>query len=167
MINGFSSKYVLLMMTFSIWSGLKAQEDTIPELLEKYNDKTVEYITADSLQEQYDQFIVLDTRTKKEYEVSHLPSAIWVGQRLRKNRLPQMKPDQKVVVYCTVGVRSEDFGEQLLNEGYKNVFNLYGSIFYWKDAGYEVVDMDGKATEKVHTFSKKWSQYLKTGEKVF
>ena len=167
MIKGLLSKYILLMMTFTVWSGLNAQEDTIPELLEKYNDETVEYITADSLQNQYHEFIVLDTRTKKEYEVSHLPGAIWVGPRLRKNRLPQMKPNQKVVVYCTVGVRSEDFGEQLLSEGFKNVFNLYGSIFYWKDAGHEVVDMDGKATEKVHTYSKKWSRYLNTGEKVY
>ncbi len=155
------------MMTFSVLSCLKAQEDSIPELLEKYNDQTVEYITADALKKQYDEFVVLDTRTKKEYEVSHLPGAIWVGQRLRESRLPEIKPNQKVVVYCTVGVRSEDFGERLLDMGYKNIFNLYGSIFYWKDAGHEVVDMDGKATEKVHTYSKKWSKYLKTGEKVY
>ncbi|HCQ29365.1 MAG TPA: rhodanese-like domain-containing protein, partial [Flavobacteriales bacterium] len=51
--------------------------------------------------------------------------------------------------------------------GYKNVFNLYGGIFDWKNKGFRVVDNQGKETEKVHPYNEKWGVWLTKGEKAY
>jgi rhodanese-related sulfurtransferase len=142
-----------------------AKAQSIDNLLKKYNRHSVPYISVQELAMDYDEYVVLDTRKKEEYDVSHLPSAIWVGEKWRSST--RFKKKDKLVVYCSVGVRSEYYGEQLQKAGYTDVKNLYGSIFAWKDAGFEVVDPAGKPTENVHTFSKNWGKYLKTGNKVY
>ena len=72
-----------------------------------------------------------------------------------------------IVVYCSLGIRSEKISEKLKAEGYSNVRNLYGGIFEWKNKGFEVFDSEGKETEKVHAYSKSWSKWLKNGEKIY
>lgn len=157
-------------------TGGKAQRTDLDRLLERYNSGSVPYISVEELKMNYDDYLILDARQREEYQVSHLPGAIWVGEQFDKeeviqaiNQAHSFHPIQKssVVVYCSVGIRSEDFGDDMLEAGYMGVFNLYGSIFAWKDAGFEVVDPEGEPTDRVHVYSKKWGKYLKTGEKVF
>ncbi|MEL6718853.1 MAG: rhodanese-like domain-containing protein, partial [Bacteroidota bacterium] len=68
--------------------------------------------------------------------------------------------------YCSVGYRSEKISEQLLEAGFKDVSNLYGGIFEWKNQDHEVVDEKG-ATEKVHAYDRVWGFWLKEGKKVY
>jgi predicted sulfurtransferase len=72
-----------------------------------------------------------------------------------------------IVVYCSIGVRSEQIGEKLLKLGYKNVYNLYGGIFEYKNSGGKVVNNQNKVTDSIHTFNKTWSAYLTKGIKVY
>lgn len=139
-------------------------------LLEKYNTRSIPYISVEMLQaKQNNSVTILDTRKLEEYQVSHIPNAIWVGERLDRQLLDSLviKKDQEIIVYCSVGIRSEQYGEQLKKAGYEDVKNLYGSIFSWKDAGYTVLDSLENPTEKIHVFAKPWAKYLKTGEKVY
>jgi rhodanese-related sulfurtransferase len=164
--------FILLIM-FSLFSCVMfsqnkgSQEKGVRELLSAYNKMSVPYISVQTLRMDYEDYVILDTRKKEEYDVSHLPGAIWAGEKFDLTKLPELKRDSKIVVYCTVGIRSEGYGEKMQKEGFINVQNLYGSIFYWKDAGYEVLDLNEEPTEKVHVFGKIWSKYLKTGEKVY
>ncbi|MGJ8683351.1 MAG: rhodanese-like domain-containing protein [Nonlabens sp.] len=158
-------KLILFISFLSVSMSIQAQE--INELLHQWNRMSVSYITVQTLKMEYDKYIILDTRKKPEYDVSHLPGAIWAGEKLDLKLLKDISKEKPIVVYCSVGIRSEDYGEELLKTGYEKVFNLYGSIFSWKDAGYEVVDIDGNKTNQVHVFSAAWAKYLKTGEKVF
>ena len=62
--------------------------------------------------------------------------------------------------------RQGSFVFKYVHSSYKRnqtVFNLYGGIFAWKDAGYSLKDSKNKTTMRVHTFSKNWEDYLKTG----
>jgi rhodanese-related sulfurtransferase len=168
--NSSISKMLWLAASFLFSTVMNAQETdnySIPKLLEKYNKESVNYIQVNALHNNYRDFIILDTRKRKEYDVSHLPDAIWAGDDLDLEKLPKIKKNQKIVVYCSVGIRSEGFGEQLREAGFTQVYNLYGSIFSWKDAGFEVVNVDGKPTDSVHVYSRKWGNYLKTGKKVY
>ena len=70
-------------------------------------------------------------------------------------------------MYCSLGIRSETVAHKLMQEGYTNVYNLYGGIFEWKNANFKVVDTLGNPTEKVHTFNKSWSKWLQKGKKVY
>lgn len=146
-----------------------SQAQSIDDALKKYNKNSVDYITVNDLNENYENFIILDTRKKEEFDISHLPGAIFVGDKQDYNTFLATQPDKSkpIVVYCSIGVRSEDCGETMSNENFTNVKNLYGGIFMWKDAGFKIVDNENKPTQTVHVYSKEWAQYLKTGKKVY
>jgi 3-mercaptopyruvate sulfurtransferase SseA len=72
-----------------------------------------------------------------------------------------------IVVYCSLGVRSENISEKLNAAGFTDVRNLYGGIFEWKNKHNPVFDSEEIETEKVHTYSKNWSKWLTNGEKIY
>ena len=129
------------------------------------------YISAETLKMSKEKTIILDAREESEFKVSHLKNAIFVGynqfdlnQTIAK--LPKDKTE-KIVVYCSLGIRSETIAHKLIQAGYTNVFNLYGGIFEWKNKDFQVVDTTGNETEKVHAFNKSWSKWLQKGVKVY
>jgi len=139
------------------------------ELLTKFNDETIPYMSVDELINE-DQIIIMDAREKHEYDVSHLKNAIYVGynsfdleviENIHKDK------DFKIVIYCSLGIRSEDIGELLKAANYTNVYNLYGGIFEWKNTGNVVYDNSNVETEKIHVSSEFWSKWLINGEKVY
>jgi rhodanese-related sulfurtransferase len=111
--------------------------------------------------------VFIDAREKVEFEVSHIPGAIYVGyDDFNIRTLDSIKKDQELVVYCSVGYRSEKIGERLLDAGFQYVTNLYGGIFLWVNEDYEVVDNNGPTTY-VHAYNRAWGQWLEKGEKVY
>ncbi|MCE2613210.1 rhodanese-like domain-containing protein [Flavobacteriaceae bacterium D16] len=144
-------------------------QQNIEEMLDLYNKESVPYIQVSELAKE-GELTLLDTRESEEFKVSHLENAKWVGYDqfdidLFLSRYPDK--NKPLVVYCSIGVRSEDIGEQLLEAGYTNVQNLYGGIFEWKNKGYPVVDTQEEITEKVHAYSKYWGKLLTNAEKVY
>lgn len=111
--------------------------------------------------------IFLDSRERNEFEVSHLKNAQWIGNSdFDINRVKDVPKNSPVIVYCSIGARSQTIGKQLKEAGYKNVYNLYGGIFHWVNEGFPVYN-DGNETSKVHAFNKKWGIWLNKGEKVY
>ncbi len=112
--------------------------------------------------------VLLDARQKKEFAVSHLPNARWIGyDDFELSRVSNVPKDAPVVVYCSVGYRSEKVGEKLRAAGFSNVKNLYGSLFEWVNQGNAVVDSTGRPTRRVHAYSRTWGIWLKGGDKVY
>lgn len=112
--------------------------------------------------------LFLDARERNEYDVSHIQGALWVGyDDFDMARLAGVPKETPLVVYCSVGYRSEKISERLLAAGYTNVANLYGGVFEWKNQDHPVVDPQGQPTEEVHAFNRTWGIWLKEGEKVY
>ena len=112
--------------------------------------------------------ILLDARELVEYNVSHLKNARFVGyDSFDINTLNDLDKTQEIVVYCSIGYRSEQITKQLCDQGYSNVRNLYGGIFEWKNQSQEVVDTLGKKTDNIHSFNKQWGMWLKKGKKIY
>ena len=131
-----------------------------------YKD-TVPLINVSDVKNQPDA-VLLDTRAKAEYDVSHLPNARWVGyDDFDLSRVADVPKNANVIVYCSVGYRSEKVGEKLLKAGYQRVRNLNGSLFEWVNEGNPVVTNEGKPTQRVHAYSKLWGIWLNRGEKVY
>jgi rhodanese-related sulfurtransferase len=162
-------KYIIIFL-FSFGSfGLQAQ-NSIKKLLKKHNDNSVTYITYKELKTLYKDIVLLDTRELKEYKTSHLKNAIHVGyDHFQINSIQKKIPnkDSQIVVYCSVGIRSESIGDRLKKIGYKNVKNLFGGIFEWKNNDQKVFNLKEQETDSVHTFNKAWSKWLQKGIKVY
>jgi rhodanese-related sulfurtransferase len=110
---------------------------------------------------------VLDAREKEEYGVSHLPKALWVGfDTFSLTSVAGLDKTKPILIYCTVGARSEQIGKLLQKNGFTKVYNLYGGILHWVNEGRQVV-VRGKPTSKVHTYSRTWGVWLSRGEKVY
>lgn len=107
-------------------------------------------------------FLMLDARESAEFEVSHLPGARWVGYKdFSLRRLAGIDKHQAIVVYCSVGYRSEKIAEQLQAAGYTKVYNLVGGIFEWANYGKPLVDKNNRPTREVHPYDKTWGRWLK------
>jgi len=140
----------------------------------KFNEKvaktlshTVDFISPATLSQTQDQAYIIDTRELEEYKVSHIPSAHYASYSdFDIEPYLDLPRDTTVVVYCSIGYRSEKIGEQLLEAGFKKVYNLYGSLFEWANQGYPMVDQAGEPTNTVHTYNKQWSRWVNDDGKI-
>jgi rhodanese-related sulfurtransferase len=116
--------------------------------------------------------LLLDFRSRVEYEVSHLAGAIWVADlkaaRMEIAKVRALDGNRKVVAYCSVGYRSADLVSQiqkLPDRGYAHeLFNLKGSLFAWANEGRPMVAKRGNAPEQaalqVHPYNNSWASLL-------
>jgi rhodanese-related sulfurtransferase len=160
-----------LFILFFLISSAITGPDKLAKLLRKWNHRNGPYIAAETIALKKTMVILLDAREKEEFKLSHLKNAIYVGYNHfnLKETIIQLPKDEstKIVVYCSLGIRSETIAHKLIQEGYKNVFNLYGGIFKWKNNDFKVMDTLGNETEKIHIFRKNWSTWLNKGEKIY
>lgn len=112
--------------------------------------------------------VFLDAREIEEYETSHISGARYVGyDKFSKKAVKDLPKDSEIIVYCSVGYRSERIGEKLQDMGFTSVKNLYGGVFQWKNEGKAVVDDQNQPTDTVHTYNRLWSVWLKNGVKKY
>lgn len=136
-------------------------------LLNTLYKKTVPLVSCEAAQKvSSTQF--LDSRALAEFNVSHIADARWVGyDDFSMDRVQDLDKNQPIIIYCSVGARSERIGKRLLDAGFTDVRNLNGSLFEWVNQGYPIVDANGHPTQKVHAYSPAWGMWLNKGEKVY
>ncbi|MDZ7879379.1 MAG: rhodanese-like domain-containing protein [Saprospiraceae bacterium] len=171
-------KAIIYVLSTIIWANCTAQTIQARPHSKNYKlEKTlramlrfsVPTIGVDSLVKMTDK-IVLDARERREFDVSHLPNAQYCGyDNFDPSVLNGIPKHKNIVVYCSIGVRSEKIVEKIKALGYTQVSNLYGSLFEWVNTGHQVVDSTGNNTRKVHTYSRLWAIYLdgKKADKVW
>ena len=98
-------------------------------------------ITPDEAKEIMDSgedYVLLDTREKDEYDAGHIPGAILIPHTEIKDRAEDIiiNKDVQILVYCRSGRRSKLAAEALLELGYTNI-KEFGGIIDWK---YEITD---------------------------
>lgn len=166
-----ATRYIIgLIILLGASIQLAAQQDYDEKLRSLYKN-TVVIITPTEVQqaiEKGEKLLLLDTRSPEEYKVSHLPGARFLDfNSYTRHDLEKIPTDTRIIVYCSVGYRSERIGEHLLKSGHKNVQNLYGGIFEWKNKGFSVVNKNNVVTDSVHTYNKNWSKWLIKGIRIY
>lgn len=141
----------------------KAYSFTLSKLL----SHTVPEISVTEAASQED-VLFLDAREVREFEVSRIQNALFVGyDNFDTATVSEIHKEQSIIVYCSVGYRSEKIAEKLLDLGFSDVSNLYGGIFEWKNQGFSVVDNKNELTENVHAYDRIWGVWLKRGKKIY
>lgn len=132
----------------------RKKSDIKVEKLDKSHD-----ITTEELQENYEDYKIVDVRTTKEYEGAvlydeakggHLPGAVNIqyvdifredGTLKDKETLTKLfdqsglKKEDKVVTYCTGGIRSAYVQIVMEMCGYENTYNYCQSYWRWAVVG--------------------------------
>ena len=81
--------------------------------------------------------IILDVRTRQEYDAGHIPGAILLPDHAVEAQAAYVLPDKNalILVYCKGGARSQGAAKLLVSMGYTNVCD-FGGIDSWP---YEIV----------------------------
>jgi rhodanese-related sulfurtransferase len=104
---------------------------------------------------------LLDVREPNEFAVSHLPGAIHISPKATAAEvLPKLDPNRPTVTYCSVGYRSSQLAQRLIEAGAKNVSNLEGSIFAWANEG-RPLEKSGQPAKTVHPYNRIFGRLLK------
>jgi len=83
--------------------------------------------------------VVLDVRTKKEYDAGHIPGAMlidWNSPDFEK-KVAALDKDKTYLVHCAVGGRSTKATAKLSSMNFKSVYNLQGGYNAWEKAGHK------------------------------
>jgi rhodanese-related sulfurtransferase len=129
---------------------------------------TVPELSVDSAKAISDSATIwLDAREENETQVSGINSATPVGyDKFNIKTLDGISKNSKIIVYCSVGYRSEKVAEKLIKAGFTDVSNLYGGIFEWVNAGNKTY-INKIITPKIHAYNKVWGAWVNKGEKVY
>ena len=101
-------------------------------------------INSDELETFIDKKYVklIDVRTPNEYNTGHIKTAINIDYYdedfdSKINKLDKSKP---IVFYCKSGGRSSKSASKLIQNGFKEIYNLEGGIDKWILNGKEILD---------------------------
>ncbi len=138
---------IATLLTFQV----NAYAETPKDIFEKQHAEvkaSVPTITiADFVKkmENDEEFILVDVRTKEEYDTAHIDSEMLVHiprgllefSGIKGGKLPE---GRTYIIYCKGGDRGAQAVQTLLNYGYKNVYNLDGGIKKWIAEGNTVTN---------------------------
>lgn len=74
--------------------------------------------------------ILIDVRSKQEYQEGHLSGAINIPEYeiMRRVEKEIPKKNQLIIIYCQYGGRSRNVYRIMKRFGYTNLYNLYGGL---------------------------------------
>jgi NADPH-dependent 2,4-dienoyl-CoA reductase/sulfur reductase-like enzyme/rhodanese-related sulfurtransferase/TusA-related sulfurtransferase len=78
--------------------------------------------------------VFIDVRTPEEFEVGSIENAININDLELRQRLSEIPKDKHIYVFCEVGFRGYLATRLLLQEGFKDVYNLTGGYKLLKTA---------------------------------
>ncbi len=86
-------------------------------------------------------FFLIDVRTPEEHISGFIPGTdtnIDFREIQFRHQEIGAKLNDHIVVYCQTGHRSNIAADTLMSLGYKNVYNVEGSMNAWEGAGYPI-----------------------------
>lgn len=75
------------------------------------------------------EFIVIDLRGRGYFLISHIKDAINVESLQRIAFIAQENADKKILLYCHSGATAADFGTQLAQKGFHNIYYVDDNYF--------------------------------------
>ena len=111
------------------------------------------------------QTIVFDVREEGEFEVSHLPNAIWVPPDFDAQEFIEDYGDaiagKQAVFYCSVGRRSSEFAQRVRQQNKDlKLANLERGLFNWVNENRQVVG------EGIHPYNAYWGRLIHDKNKI-
>ena len=131
--------FAALAASLALLSGCalsKAKADTAEDMTDK---AAYHKLSAEEAYEMMvsQEVVVVDVRTREEYDGGHLENAGLVPNESIGSEIPEARPDTEatLLVYCRSGRRSKDAAQKLLELGYQSVYD-FGGVIDWP---YELV----------------------------
>jgi len=82
--------------------------------------------------------LVVDVRPNAEYKSGHVAGAVNIPYTQIGEHVPELSEAGAVVLYCTLGHRTKQAEQTLLDHDVANVFHLEGGLMAWWQEGYPI-----------------------------
>jgi len=84
--------------------------------------------------------VIVDVRSRGEYEQDHLPGAVHIPFYAIGSGLEELKygKNEQIILYCEHGPRAGFAGLSLYLQGYEQVYSLEGHMKGWRSNGLPV-----------------------------
>ncbi len=159
---------ILFLMLVSASNYGQVKNKSFNFLLKTILTNKVKRVSVEEVTKSKVNYTFVDAREVNEYNVSHLKNSVFVGyNNFSMDGLKDIPKNRPIIVYCSVGKRSENIAVTLKKKGYNNVSNLYGGIFEWVNEDHPVYDLQNRQTMNVHAFNKFWGKFIDKGNKVY
>lgn len=104
-------------------------------------EQKVRTLSIDELQQMFKnnaKFVLVDARSREDYDKSHLPGAISVPVEEVKNYADRLDKSEEIVTYCGSFQcpASTMAAKEFMNAGFKNVRDYKGGIKEWTEQHY-------------------------------
>jgi PGF-CTERM protein len=86
-----------------------------------------------------EELMLLDLRTKEEYDSAHIAGALLTPFSELSNVSEELNKSKKIMLYCGNGSNSTIASKILIETGFDKVYNVLGGISAWNDSGYALV----------------------------
>ncbi len=158
-------KSILIILGIVVLAAISAIYVQQKGLYTFWGSNSVERIDSTSAQQLIEDKspLIIDARTIEEFETSHLEQAM----RFEPSILNSMDKKQPILIYCTVGVRSNRLAKQLSDAGFREVYDMKDGIIGWANNAQPVIDSSNELTDRIHTYNKSVSPLLKKGTPVY
>jgi thioredoxin len=114
--------------------------------------------------------VLLDVRTQNEFKNGHITNSgqlNYYALDFRK-KLLMLPKNEPIYLYCNTGWRSEKAAQILVENGYRNVYNLEHGIMDWELQNLPVaVDSDAKPDTENKMEYKELARFIESGKPVF
>ena len=127
-----NKRFLIALLTFTLPFGCVGCSDGASASYDQISGAE-----AKALMDSESGYIIIDARTREEYDQGYIPGAILIPEYEIADRAEKELPDkdQLILVYCRSGRRSKIAAEELVKLGYTNV-KEFGGIIDWE---YEIV----------------------------
>ena len=121
-------KRIIFLLLVVMLLAACAQEETKQEAV--YMNITAQ--EAKEIMDRESGYVILDVRTREEYDQGHIPGAIVISHEEVADKAEETltDKDQLILVYCRSGRRSKIAAEALVELGYTNILE-FGGILDW------------------------------------
>ena len=92
------------------------------------------------MQENSENFVLIDVREDREWVAGHIKGAIHLGKGIIERDIGNAveNKDKMIVLYCQGGFRSALAGENLIKMGYANVLSMSGGFGDWANNNFPI-----------------------------
>ncbi|WP_312092802.1 rhodanese-like domain-containing protein [Aminipila sp.] len=124
---------VLENMEFKETCGNEYQAASTGKTEETKGYSTISAEDAKTIMDENPHAIILDVRTKEEYDKKHIPDSILIpNENISEDTVSELDlpSDSVILIYCRSGNRSKQAASKLAELGYSNIFD-FGGIKDW------------------------------------
>ena len=104
---------------------------------------------------------VLDVREASEWNAGHIDGAHYMNYKFLPEQVGELvvTANDHLSVVCAQGLRSSTACSILVQNGFKNIYNITGGMNAWAAAGLPMIDAEGRKVTRAQANKPEWFEF--------